>query len=328
MPVLSCRRLGVTTSPDIYLRPAREADYPVVQNLSGYYIYDFTEYLGWSCPESGRFAGCDEMFAEWQAGRNYPFLIMVGGGLAGFAAVGIDVAQREFYIQEFFLLRKFRRQGIGRAVAYRLFDQFAGQWRVELLMANIPARGFWPAVIQGYIGGGAPQTGEHESPWGRMQAFRFTRHVPERFTFADISPLRDDELELCLVQSSPSDPSRSRLPAYSFQMRVGGAHAGDISLRVGNTHNIVMYGGHTGYSVEQAFRGQHFAERASRLLLPLAQSHGLTAMWITTNPDNSASRRTCERLGARLVEIVSLPEDNDQYARGDREKCRYRIDLD
>jgi hypothetical protein len=37
-------------------------------------------------------------------------------------------------------------------------------------------------------------------------------------------------------------------------------------------------------------------------------------------------RRICERLGATLAEIVPLP-DNDMYLEGEREKCRYRIDL-
>ena len=91
--------------------------------------------------------------------------------------------------------------------------------------------------------------------------------------------------------------------------------------------NVIVYGGHIGYNVEPAFRGHHYAERACRLLFPLAQSHEMTTLWLTTIPDNYASRRTCERLGARLVEIVPLPKDNDQYAIGDREKCRYRIDL-
>jgi tagatose 1,6-diphosphate aldolase len=267
------------------------------------------------------------MFADWQAGRNYPFLLRVGGELAGFAAVGVDVPSREFFVQEFFLLRKFRRQGLGRAAAHQLFDQFFGPWRVELLTANTPARLFWPAVIKQYVGGESLQTDEHDSPWGRIQAFRFTRQLPEEFTFNDVPLLRDDELELVLTESLPSNPARRHVPTYLFQMRVGEAHAGDISLRVGNTHNLVVYGGHIGYGVEQAFRGRHFAERSCRLLLPLAQAHGLTTLWITTNPDNLASRRTCERLGARLVETVPLPEDTDQYARGDREKCRYRVDL-
>ena len=42
---------------------------------------------------------------------------------------------------------------------------------------------------------------------------------------------------------------------------------------------------------------------------------------ITCNPDNLPSRRTLERLGGDLLEIVDLPPDNDMYQRGERQKC-------
>ena len=45
----------------------------------------------------------------------------------------------------------------------------------------------------------------------------------------------------------------------------------------------------------------------------MARRHGLATVWITCNPDNRASRRTCELTGAQLVEIVDLPADNDKY---------------
>lgn len=49
---------------------------------------------------------------------------------------------------------------------------------------------------------------------------------------------------------------------------------------------------------------------------------------ITCNPDNRASRRTCEWLGGELVEIAELPEDNDMRLEdGETHKCIYRFDL-
>ncbi len=102
---------------------------------------------------------------------------------------------------------------------------------------------------------------------------------------------------------------------------------GGISLRVGYTFEVEMYYGHIGYHVYPAARGRHYAERACRLLLPLAQRHGMRVLWITCNPDNYPSRRTCERLGSTLIGIVPIPRDNPLYARGSREKCRYRLEL-
>jgi predicted acetyltransferase len=129
------------------------------------------------------------------------------------------------------------------------------------------------------------------------------------------------------------DPGKGLVPAYHFWMRIRGAKrgavtiAGGIGLRVGHTRNLEMYLGHIGYNVYPPARGRGYARRAVRLLLPLAKRVGVNPVWITCNPDNVASRRTCEGAGGRLMEIVKLPDEHSLYAKGDREKCRYRFDI-
>jgi tagatose 1,6-diphosphate aldolase len=137
----------------------------------------------------------------------------------------------------------------------------------------------------------------------------------------------DDELRLEIDSINDAEPAKGKQPSYEFRMVVAGEEAGRIRLRIGSGRELEMYAGHFGYEVHPAFRGRRYAERACRLLLPLARRHGMTTVWITCNPENLASRRTCERLGAVLVEIVPLPEESDMYRRGDRQKCRYRLDL-
>jgi tagatose 1,6-diphosphate aldolase len=145
----------------------------------------------------------------------------------------------------------------------------------------------------------------------------------------DPGSLVDGDLELVLTHTFPGDEERHRVPAYRFDMRhaVSGDTLGQIELRIGSTPDLEMYGGHLGYRVEPAHKGNHFSARACRLLLPLARSHGLRTLWITCNPENRASRRTCELIGAEFVEIVELPPENDMYRRGERRKCRYRLVL-
>lgn len=55
----------------------------------------------------------------------------------------------------------------------------------------------------------------------------------------------------------------------------------------------------------------------------VAIAHGMDKIIITCNPDNIASRRTCEKAGLVLNEIVKLPEHNDMYQEGERHKCIY-----
>jgi predicted acetyltransferase len=140
---------------------------------------------------------------------------------------------------------------------------------------------------------------------------------------------------------SAGDSAGHQAPGYTFWMRVRpGVPAmfpsatppdlricGSISLRIGHSLNLDRYLGHIGYHVMPSARGHHFSERAARLLLPLARSHGHDHLWITCNPDNTASRRTCLRLGAVYIDTVAVPKDNALYAQGDRYKCRYRVAL-
>lgn len=149
------------------------------------------------------------------------------------------------------------------------------------------------------------------------------------FGWNDPGELVDGDLGLVLVGQTPEDPAKGFVPAYKFEMRrdAQSEKMGNIELRVGDTYRLRMYGGHVGYAVDSEFRGHRYAARACRLLFPLARHHGMKELWITCTPENAASRRTCELAGAVFVEIVDLPEDIDMYQDGERQKCRYRVDL-
>ena len=149
-----------------------------------------------------------------------------------------------------------------------------------------------------------------------------------RFVFADVGVLCDSDLTLAITQRAPLNFFNGHVPAYEFDMHLTGVReaVGRISLRVGNTPEVVLYLGHIGYGVDMPYRGRHLAARSCKLLLPLAKSHGLDPVWITCNPDNWASRRTCELAGGTLVETVDVPSDNSLFLRGETRKCRYRID--
>jgi tagatose 1,6-diphosphate aldolase len=127
--------------------------------------------------------------------------------------------------------------------------------------------------------------------------------------------------------------AKAFVPAYHFWMRItdGSAAikmAGGIGLRIGGTPEIELYSGNIGYHVYPPARGRHYAERACRLIFPLAKRHGMSMLWITCNPDNTASRRTCERLGATLIDIVPIPPEHPFRIRGETAKCRFFVDLD
>jgi predicted acetyltransferase len=135
---------------------------PVLQNLAAFYVYDLSEFMGWDCPESGLFGARGE--DEWYGASFDHYLLRVGGRLAGFAIVE-RLSESDFDMAEFFILRKFRGQGVGRKVAESLFDRYPGRWRVRELSENTAAQAFWRRVIGAYTRGSFTESREIFSGW-------------------------------------------------------------------------------------------------------------------------------------------------------------------
>jgi predicted acetyltransferase len=126
----------------------------VVCNLGLYYIYDFTDFLAFRCPDGGLFrTDCWDKY--WSEPGRFAFLVKVDGEPAGFVLVGNDGTQPEtqYDMGEFFIMRKFRGRGLGQQVACNIFDRFRGRWEVRVVVQNNPALAFWRKVIGRYTGG-------------------------------------------------------------------------------------------------------------------------------------------------------------------------------
>jgi len=151
---------------NIDIHEAHGRDEQVIANLVRFYVYDMSDCGGWDCPETGLWGGCDDLPQYWgrppenardrwpDGWRGLPFVVRVDGRLAGFALVRqIADDPPAFDMGEFFILRRYRRRGVGRHVACRLFDRFPGRWQVRQLPENDPAVAFWREVIWDYTHG-------------------------------------------------------------------------------------------------------------------------------------------------------------------------------
>jgi predicted acetyltransferase len=124
----------------------------ILRNLMELCRHDYSEFNGEDVDEHGLF-GYKHLDHYWTESGRYPFIVRVSGRLAGFILVrAIDEAT--YSIAEFFIMRKYRRRGIGQTVAHRIFDMFPGQWRVAQEEGNLPAQAFWRKVISRYTNGG------------------------------------------------------------------------------------------------------------------------------------------------------------------------------
>jgi GNAT superfamily N-acetyltransferase len=75
-------------------------------------------------------------------------------------------------VAEFFVLRRHRTRGVGRAAAEAVWRRFPGEWEVRVMEGNEPALAFWTATIAGFTGEPAMPTGT-EAGGNRWRVFRF-----------------------------------------------------------------------------------------------------------------------------------------------------------
>jgi tagatose 1,6-diphosphate aldolase len=132
------------------------------------------------------------------------------------------------------------------------------------------------------------------------------------------------QVRLRFVRIFPGDPSRGFVPGYHFRiLDAAGSDMGHINFRVGDNVHVQFFAGHVGYGILEAFRGHGYAREACRAIAPFVRSF-YEAVIITCDPDNRASIRTLERLGASFMDEVPVPPHDPNFQRGSRSKRRYK----
>jgi len=125
------------------IHEATIGDKPAVRQLLELYAHDFSEFDGGDVDERGVF-GYPYLDVYWTEPERYPFLIRVDGHVAGFVLVRLGSPHD---VAEFFVMRKYRRGGVGVEAARAVFARFAGEWQVRQVRANVAATAFWRAAI-------------------------------------------------------------------------------------------------------------------------------------------------------------------------------------
>jgi predicted acetyltransferase len=123
---------------------------PVIANLLELYAHDFSEFHSIEPGPDGRF-GYPGLSLYWSEPGRYPFLIKINGKLAGFVLVHkilqTSGSNTVWDVAEFFVLRAYRRRGVGREAAHSVLRQFPGHWQVRVMQANRTAHRFWQRAI-------------------------------------------------------------------------------------------------------------------------------------------------------------------------------------
>ena len=131
--------------------PERRA---LIDGMMPFYIYDFSEFQD---------AGSDgfELNAEhrfdpyplddyWREADRTPLIIESGGRPVGFALINAFAHSgggTDRSMAEFFILRKYRRGGLGAAAVAEILARYPGRWEIAIARRNGPAMAFWPRAV-------------------------------------------------------------------------------------------------------------------------------------------------------------------------------------
>ena len=84
------------------------------------------------------------------------YFIMADGTIAGFALISPDSVEgipTDYALYEFYVLPEFRRRGVGKVAACKIFDMHKGKWMLQRDPRDKNSVPFWNAVIAEYTGG-------------------------------------------------------------------------------------------------------------------------------------------------------------------------------
>jgi len=136
---------------DIEIVKATVDQQTIFANLLELMAYEHTEQWKFDIGDNG-FYGYEELPLFWTDPNRYPYLIYVNDKISGLVIVqkGSPISDDKdiWDIAEFFIMKKYKKQGIGTKVAHKIWAQFKGCWQVRVLVENEIASAFWLQAIK------------------------------------------------------------------------------------------------------------------------------------------------------------------------------------
>lgn len=126
---------------------------PVLGNLFEHYLHDMAEWFEFDSNADGSY---DYPASACWADDGAVFVPYSGAVPIGFAVVTratSSVATECRDIKEFFVVRRYRHNGVAEALAHHVWDRYPGPWLVRVFQGNRPALPFWRRTIDAYTAG-------------------------------------------------------------------------------------------------------------------------------------------------------------------------------
>jgi predicted acetyltransferase len=166
--------------PKISIINATLDDYPCIQNMARFYVYDLSRECGsissdWAMPKDGLYESFDFKNYFTDPSRK-AYLIKVYDEIAGFVLLDNEVIDPKNTINmgEFFIIAKFQGAGIATHVAKEIWNMHPGKWEVSVIPSNKSALKFWEKSISEFTSGAFNKL---------IKEVTYDEHYPRRIIF-------------------------------------------------------------------------------------------------------------------------------------------------
>lgn len=137
---------------DITIIDAKPQQEELYRNLVNLQFHDLSEFRNnFDILEDGRFVwnfpGCFAPDNQY----HHPLLILFENKIVGFLIFSDFKGKHQevdFQLVEMFVLKMYRRKGIGKNAIEMIFDKYKGKYHLDVAENNIPALKFWKKYYQ------------------------------------------------------------------------------------------------------------------------------------------------------------------------------------
>jgi len=156
----------------VEIKIATQEQKPVLKWLLELYAEEFSQLNSESAAQKQVFIDSEYVDLFWKKPEWVPVLIFYHDKVAGFALIVSKGSGGDHnpirVLPEFFVLKRYRHQNVGKQAAFHIFDAFPGRWEVTQSEFNAVGQEFWRKVIQEYTSGEFSETivstAEHQGP--------------------------------------------------------------------------------------------------------------------------------------------------------------------
>jgi predicted acetyltransferase len=137
----------------VVVRRATPADRLPLYRMLELYQHDLSDIWDQDLDVHGEFGYALDRY--WQKPVCVPHIFTVDEAYAGFALVddAVKLPGGQYWMDQFFVMKKYRRRGVGGAAAAVVFSAHPGRWQVGEMTANHAAQAFWRRTITACTGG-------------------------------------------------------------------------------------------------------------------------------------------------------------------------------